>query len=68
MRLIGEAIAKLPDTQRAVIMLRDVEGWDAAEVVEALEISDDNQRVLLHRARSRVRAALENYMSLELQT
>jgi RNA polymerase sigma-70 factor, ECF subfamily len=68
MRLIGEAIAKLPDTQRAVIMLRDVEGWDAAEVVEALEISDVNQRVLLHRARSRVRAALENYLSLELQT
>jgi RNA polymerase sigma-70 factor (ECF subfamily) len=66
MRLIGDAIRNLPDTQREVITLRDVEGWAAEEVVEALEISDANQRVLLHRARSRVRAALEAYMTPQL--
>ena len=41
--------------------LRDVEGWDADEVCAALEITPGNQRVLLHRARSRVRAALERH-------
>ena len=41
--------------------LRDVQGWTAEEVCEALEISQGNQRVLLHRARSKVRAALERY-------
>jgi RNA polymerase sigma-70 factor (ECF subfamily) len=42
-----------------VIVLRDVQGWDAEEVCRALDVSEGNQRVLLHRARSRVRAALE---------
>jgi RNA polymerase sigma-70 factor (ECF subfamily) len=65
--LIREAIEELPETQRTVIRLRDVEGWSAAEVVEALEISDANQRVLLHRARSRVRASLERYFDPELE-
>ena len=41
--------------------LRDVEGWSSQEVVEALEISPGNQRILLHRARSRVRSAVEAY-------
>ena len=63
MKVIGETIEQLPETQREVIVLRDVQGWDADEVVEALEISDGNQRVLLHRARSRVRAALETYLT-----
>ena len=63
--VIGEAIAALPDTQREVIRLRDVEGWSAEEVVQALEISDANQRVLLHRARSRVRSELERYLDPE---
>lgn len=56
---VHEAIERLPAMQRAVITLRDVHGWDGAEVCDALELSDGNQRVLLHRARSRVRADLE---------
>jgi RNA polymerase sigma-70 factor (ECF subfamily) len=61
-RVISEAIEKLPPVQRAVITLRDVEGYDSAEVREALELSEGNQRVLLHRARSKVRAALDAYL------
>jgi RNA polymerase sigma-70 factor (ECF subfamily) len=60
--VIAEAIRGLPPTQRAVIALRDVEGWAPDEVCEALEVSDANQRVLLHRARTKVRAALEDYL------
>lgn len=59
--VIATAIAELPVAQRTVIGLRDVEGWSAEEVGEALEISAGNQRVLLHRARSRVRNAIEDY-------
>jgi RNA polymerase sigma-70 factor, ECF subfamily len=58
---IEEAIEALPDSQRAVITLRDVEGWSGEEVCNALELSETNQRVLLHRARSKVRRALERY-------
>ena len=61
MEVIRETIAALPETQREVIRLRDVEGWESEDVAEALSISGGNQRVLLHRARSRVRAALEAY-------
>src|SRR4051794_36361062 len=56
------AIEELPDSQRAVIRLRDVEGFPPEEVSEALGISDGNQRVLLHRARSKVRQAIEAYL------
>jgi RNA polymerase sigma-70 factor (ECF subfamily) len=49
--------------RRAVVSMRDVEGWSSEEVQEALEISPANQRVLLHRGRQRVRAALEAYLS-----
>jgi RNA polymerase sigma-70 factor (ECF subfamily) len=56
------AILALPPSQRAVIGLRDVEGWGAGEVCELLEISEANQRVLLHRARARVRRALELHL------
>jgi RNA polymerase sigma-70 factor (ECF subfamily) len=59
--MIGEAINGLPATQRAVITLRDVEGWDSHEVCEILGISAGNQRVLLHRARTQVRAEIESY-------
>jgi RNA polymerase sigma-70 factor, ECF subfamily len=60
--LIREAIEALPDSQRTVITLRDVEGWSAEEVCNALELTETNQRVLLHRARSKVRRALERYL------
>src|SRR5215218_8620153 len=59
--VIAAAIAELPLAQRTVIALRDVEGWSSEEVREALEISAGNQRILLHRARSRVRNAIERY-------
>lgn len=63
--LIASTIAALPTGQRLVISLRDVEGWDSAEVCSVLELSETNQRVLLHRARSKVRAAIETYMTKE---
>jgi RNA polymerase sigma-70 factor, ECF subfamily len=56
---IRSAIDELPARQREVVTLRDVEGLSSDEVCEALEISDGNQRVLLHRGRSRVRQVLE---------
>jgi RNA polymerase sigma-70 factor, ECF subfamily len=63
--LIGDAIAELPERQHLVITMRDVEGWSAEEVCEALAISEANQRVLLHRARSKVRRTLEAYLEPE---
>jgi RNA polymerase sigma-70 factor (ECF subfamily) len=63
LEVLKDAINDLPDAQREVIRLRDVEGWSADEVSAALEITDVNQRVLLHRARSKVRAALERHLS-----
>jgi RNA polymerase sigma-70 factor, ECF subfamily len=60
--VIAEAIDALPPAQRAVISLRDVEGWSADEVCNALDLTEVNQRVLLHRARARVRRALEQYL------
>jgi len=55
------AIAKLPERQREVLTLRDMLGYSAEEARNALDLSETNQRVLLHRARSKVRAALERY-------
>jgi RNA polymerase sigma-70 factor, ECF subfamily len=63
--LIAAAIEVLPPGQRIVITLRDVEGWSSEEVCSVLELSETNQRVLLHRARSKVRAALEEYLTKE---
>ena len=60
--LVGSAIAELPPMQAEVIRLRDVRGWSSTEVRNALDISETNQRVLLHRARSKVRRALEGYL------
>jgi RNA polymerase sigma-70 factor (ECF subfamily) len=60
--LARQVIENLPAMQKQVIVLRDVEGCSAAEVCLALEISDANQRVLLHRARSKVRAELEPHL------
>ena len=62
---VGEAIDTLPPNQREVIRMRDVLGWSSAEVCNALEISETNQRVLLHRARAKVRRALESYLGPE---
>ena len=63
LRHIGEAIDALPPMQAEVLRLRDVLGWSSEEVCNALELSETNQRVLLHRARSRVRRELDAYLS-----
>ena len=64
-RVLLEAIKELPPRQRDVITLRDVSGWSAEEVRNALDLTETNQRVLLHRARSKVRAALEAHFEME---
>ncbi len=60
---IQAALRELPARQREVVMLRDIDGLSSQEVCEVLELSDANQRVLLHRARSRLRQALEAEMA-----
>ena len=60
--VIRDAIASLPDRQRLVLALRDVEGWSAEEVRNALELSETNQRVILHRGRAKVRQVLEDHL------
>jgi RNA polymerase sigma-70 factor (ECF subfamily) len=64
MRVVAAALDRLPPAQRTVMTLRDVEGWPSEDVRAALGISAGNQRVLLHRARSRVRQALEDELDL----
>jgi RNA polymerase sigma-70 factor, ECF subfamily len=59
--VVREAIAQLPNAQREVVTLRDIQGWTSPEVCNALDITETNQRVLLHRGRSKVRSALELY-------
>jgi RNA polymerase sigma-70 factor (ECF subfamily) len=59
---VGRAVERLPPAQRAVITLRDVEQLTAAETCQLLGLTEGNQRVLLHRARSGVRRALERYL------
>jgi RNA polymerase sigma-70 factor (ECF subfamily) len=62
---IKGALDALPPVQQTVVTLRDVEGLSADEVCDLLELSPGNQRVILHRARARVREALEDYMAEE---
>lgn len=64
-KVVEGAVRKLPQSQREVITLRDVEGVDADDVCSLLGITEGNQRVLLHRARSKVRAAVERYIEEE---
>jgi RNA polymerase sigma-70 factor, ECF subfamily len=61
-RVVGEAIDDLPPVQAEVIRLRDVLGWTSEDVRNVLDLSETNQRVLLHRARSRVRRAVDDYL------
>ncbi len=63
--LVREALQALPPSQQIVFALRDVEGWAAHEVCEALELTPGNERVLLHRARACLRAQLENYFDAQ---
>lgn len=60
--VVADAIQKLPDAQREVVAMRDLEGWSSEEACEALGISAVNQRVLLHRGRTALRAILEEYL------
>ncbi len=62
LRVIEAALAELHESQRQVVLLRDVEGMESSEVCNVLGLTDTNQRVLLHRGRARVRRALDRYM------
>jgi RNA polymerase sigma-70 factor (ECF subfamily) len=62
MDVIRHEVERLPPVQRAVLTLRDLEGLSADEVCNALDLTETNGRVLLHRARAKVRAALEEYL------
>ena len=62
MALLDVELRQLPERQRVIVMLRDTLGWTAEDVCNALEINETNQRVLLHRARSRLRARLEQHL------
>ena len=64
--LLLKAIADLPPRQRDVIVLRDLQGYSSEEARNVLDLTETNQRVLLHRARSKVRAALESYFDAEV--
>jgi RNA polymerase sigma-70 factor (ECF subfamily) len=63
--VIERCMSSLPDGQRVVMTLRDVVGCEAEEICQLLEIAPGNQRVLLHRARARVRRDLERYFDGE---
>jgi RNA polymerase sigma-70 factor, ECF subfamily len=59
---LAAAIRRLPESQRAVLALRDVEGWSPEEVCNVLQLTDANRRVLLHRARGALRRTLDRYL------
>ena len=60
--VLERAVAHLPERQRLVLTLRDVQGWAAQEVCDLLGLTDANQRIILHRARTEVRSVLEVYL------
>ena len=60
--MVRRAIDALPPMQAEVIRLHDIEGWSSQEVRNALDLTQTNQRVLLHRARAKVRRALDDYL------
>ena len=62
LEVVKNAVARLPDMQRRVVFLRDIEDVSAADVCNLLDLSETNQRVLLHRGRARVRRALDRYL------
>jgi RNA polymerase sigma-70 factor (ECF subfamily) len=63
--LVREALETLPEAQRTVMTLRDVDGWESEQVCDLLGISEGNQRVLLHRARAKVRSYVEERLGTE---
>jgi RNA polymerase sigma-70 factor (ECF subfamily) len=62
LEVVRETIASLPEQQREVVTLRDQEGWSSADVCDLLDITEVNQRVLLHRARTRIREAVAAHL------
>ena len=60
---LSRAVAELPERMRVVLSLRDIDGLSGEEVCNVLQITESNQRVLLHRARTKVRAALAEYLN-----
>lgn len=64
--VVRAALEVLPPSQQEVVRLRDVEGWTSAEVCNALELTEMNQRVRLHRGRAKLRAALESYFEASM--
>ncbi len=62
-KTLGKALDDLPPRQRQIVVLRDVEGMTSEDVCDVLGITEGNQRVLLHRGRSRLRSTLESELS-----
>jgi RNA polymerase sigma-70 factor, ECF subfamily len=65
LEVVQKAFDRLPEMQRQVVLLRDIEGVRSSDVCNILEISNTNQRVLLHRGRARVRRSLDQYLRLD---
>jgi RNA polymerase sigma-70 factor (ECF subfamily) len=65
--LLEDELRQLPERQRIIVVLRDTLGWSSEEVCNALDINETNQRVLLHRARTRLRARLEVHLAPKLR-
>ncbi len=64
--MIRKALQSMPSRQAEVVTLRDIEGWSAEEVCQALELTEANQKVLLHRGRTKVRNALASYRKMSV--